>query len=141
MRFPTALRNHDGRQPTPYEDAIRSKLTAALSPRTLEIYNDSDKHAHHNAMRGVADKKETHFRVVVSSAQFQGQTQLKRHRTINGLLQDELTRQGGIHALQLRTLTLEEEDRLLEKARAIEKAEAEGKCSGGCASKDPDHKH
>jgi stress-induced morphogen len=47
---------------TPIEDAIRTKLTTALSPRTLEIYNDSHKHAHHSAMRGVADKKETHFR-------------------------------------------------------------------------------
>lgn len=47
---------------TPLEDAIRTKLTAALSPRTLEIYNDSHKHAHHSAMRGVTDKKETHFR-------------------------------------------------------------------------------
>ena len=49
---------------TPLEDAIRSKLTASLAPRTLEIWNDSHKHAHHSAMRGVADKKETHFRLV-----------------------------------------------------------------------------
>lgn len=47
---------------SPIEDAIRSKLTVALAPRTLEIYNDSHKHAHHAAMRGVSDKKETHFR-------------------------------------------------------------------------------
>ncbi|KAF8253991.1 bola-like protein, partial [Wilcoxina mikolae CBS 423.85] len=96
---------------SPIEDAIRSKLTSALSPRTLEIYNDSHKHAHHSAMRGVADKKETHFRVVISSASFQGKPQIARHRTINALLKDELEREGGVHALQLRTLTLEEEDR------------------------------
>ncbi|KAI5858843.1 bola-like protein [Tricharina praecox] len=120
---------------TPLEDAIRSKLTASLAPRTLEIWNDSHKHAHHSAMRGVADKKETHFRVVVSSAQFKGQPQIARHRAVNALLKEELEREGGIHALQMRTLTLEEEDRLLEKAREMEKAEAEaeGNCAGACA--------
>lgn len=49
---------------TPLEDAIRSKLTS-LTPRTLEIWNDSHKHAHHSAMQGVTDKKETHFRWVI----------------------------------------------------------------------------
>ncbi|KAA8903849.1 bola-like protein-domain-containing protein [Sphaerosporella brunnea] len=124
--------------PTPVEDSIRTKLTAALSPRTLEIHNDSKKHAHHNAMRGVADKKETHFRIVVSSAAFVGKPQIARHRMVNALVKEELERKGGIHALQMRTLTLEEEDRLLEKAREIEKAEAEGKCAGACAGKEDD---
>ena len=47
---------------TPLEDAMRAKLTVALQPRTLDIHNDSHKHAHHAAMKNVADKKETHFR-------------------------------------------------------------------------------
>ena len=72
-------------------------------------------------------------RIVISSAQFQGKPQIARHRAVNALLKEELEREGGIHALQMRTLTLEEEDRLLEKAREIEKAEAEGKCAGACA--------
>jgi stress-induced morphogen len=138
---------------TPIEDSIRAKLTAGLSPRTLEIWNDSHKHAHHNAMRGVADKRETHFRyshprrwmdgwlttthsLVITSAAFSGKPQIARHRMVNALVKEELEREGGIHALQLRTLTLEEEDRLLEKAREIEKAEAEGKCAGACAGKE-----
>ena len=56
--------------------------------------------------------------MVISSAAFGGKPQIARHRVVNGLLKEELEREGGIHALQLRTLTLEEEDRLLERARA-----------------------
>ena len=41
--------------------AFVSQITAALSPTTLEIYNDSHLHAHHKAMQG-ATSKETHFR-------------------------------------------------------------------------------
>ena len=72
---------------------------------------------------------------MVSSAAFNGKPQVTRHRMINTLLKDELEREGGIHALQLRTLTLEEEDKLVARAREIEKAEAEGACAGACASK------
>jgi BolA protein len=35
---------------TPMEDAIRTKVTEALKPSTLEIYNDSHLHSHHKAM-------------------------------------------------------------------------------------------
>lgn len=66
-------------------------------------------------------------RVVISSAAFGGKPQIARHRVVNGLLKEELEREGGIHALQLRTLTLEEEDRLLERARA---EDASGKKEG-----------
>lgn len=111
-----------------------TKLTTALNPRTLEIYNDSHKHAHHAAMKGVLDKRETHFRVVISSAEFSGKPQIARHRIINALLKEELQKEGGIHALQLRTLTLEEEDRLSVKARDIEEAEAKGQRTSECQS-------
>lgn len=43
------------------EDAIRSKLTTALTPSLLQIYNDSHLHAHHKAMAGSVSR-ETHFR-------------------------------------------------------------------------------
>lgn len=38
-----------------------------------------------------------------------------RHRMIYALLSDEMAREGGIHALQLRTLTPEEEARQQKK--------------------------
>lgn len=43
-----------------------------------------------------------------------------RHRMIYALLRDEMSRDNGIHALQLRTLTPEEEER--EKQKEAEKA-------------------
>lgn len=42
---------------TPMEDAIRSKVTEALKPSTLEIYNDSHLHSHHKAMQGSTSKE------------------------------------------------------------------------------------
>ncbi|KXJ91338.1 bola-like protein-domain-containing protein [Microdochium bolleyi] len=96
---------------TPMEDAIRSKITAALSPTKLEIHNDSHKHAHHSAMRGVTSR-ETHFRLVIVSPDFKGKMQPARHRVVYQLLKDEMAAEGGIHALQLRTKTPEEEAKL-----------------------------
>ncbi|EAT91615.2 hypothetical protein SNOG_00120 [Parastagonospora nodorum SN15] len=52
---------------TPMEDALRAKITDALKPSTLQIFNDSHKHAHHQAMQGVTSR-ETH---VVSSSRLQ----------------------------------------------------------------------
>ncbi|KAK3383039.1 bola-like protein [Lasiosphaeria ovina] len=94
---------------TPLEDTIREKITAALSPSTLEIHNDSHLHAHHQAMEG-STSRETHFRLVITSAAFEAKRQPARHRLVYGLLSDEMAREGGIHALQLRTLTPEEEE-------------------------------
>ena len=38
-----------------------------------------------------------------------------RHRMIYGLLKDEMAADGGIHALQLRTRTVEEDDKVKAK--------------------------
>ncbi|KAH8682236.1 bola domain protein [Xylariales sp. PMI_506] len=95
---------------TPMEDAIRAKVTEALQPTTLEIYNDSHLHAHHKAMAG-SSSKETHFRVIITSDAFAGKMQPARHRLVYGLLRDEMASEGGIHALQLRTRTPQEEEK------------------------------
>ncbi|KAK3943715.1 bola protein [Diplogelasinospora grovesii] len=95
---------------TPMQDAIREKITEALKPSTLEIHNDSHLHAHHSAMRGVTST-ETHFRLVITSEAFRSKMQPARHRMVYGLLKDEMAKEGGIHALQLRTMTPEEEER------------------------------
>ncbi|KAI4156596.1 MAG: hypothetical protein LQ340_000143 [Diploschistes diacapsis] len=97
---------------TPIENAIRAKLTEALNPTTLEVYNDSHLHAHHRAMQG-STSRETHFRVVITSNEFKSKMQPTRHRMVYGLLKDELQMAGGIHALQLKTRTFEEEKRQL----------------------------
>ncbi|KPI45515.1 UV-induced protein uvi31 [Cyphellophora attinorum] len=104
---------------TPIADTIRQKLTSALNPTILEIRNDSHLHSHHKAMQGVTSK-ETHFALNVVSEEFKGKMQPARHRVVYGLLMEELEREGGIHALQLRTKTPEEEEKLKAKATAAE---------------------
>ncbi|KAL9580788.1 MAG: hypothetical protein Q9212_004285 [Teloschistes hypoglaucus] len=103
--------------PTPVEDAMRLKITEALKPSTLEIQNDSAMHAHHKAMVGSVSK-ETHFRLVITSEAFKSKMQPARHRMVYTLLKEELEREGGIHALQLKTRTSEEEERQLARENA-----------------------
>ncbi|KAG5978457.1 hypothetical protein E4U55_006216, partial [Claviceps digitariae] len=99
-------------------------VTAAFSPQTLEIYNDSHLHSHHKAMQG-STSKETHFRLVITSEAFQSKMQPARHRMVYALLRDEMALEGGIHALQLKTLTPQEEERqMLKKKKEAETAQA-----------------
>ncbi|KAH7406318.1 bola-like protein [Phaeosphaeria sp. MPI-PUGE-AT-0046c] len=102
---------------TPMENALRAKITDALKPTNLQIYNDSHKHSHHQAMQGVTSK-ETHFRLVITSSAFDGKMQLARHRMVNTLMKDELAQEGGIHALQLTTRTPQEEETRRQKEAA-----------------------
>ncbi|KAL9593750.1 MAG: hypothetical protein Q9179_005714 [Wetmoreana sp. 5 TL-2023] len=110
---------------TPVEDAMRLKITEALKPSTLEIHNDSALHAHHKAMRDSVSK-ETHFRLVITSEAFRSKMQPARHRMVYALLKEEMEREGGVHALQLKTRTPEEEER----QTAREEAEQGGKSGG-----------
>lgn len=100
---------------TPIEDTLRAKITEALKPTSLEVFNDSHLHAHHKAMQGVTSR-ETHFRVNIVSEAFRGKMQPARHRMIYSLMKDEMAREGGIHALQLRTRTPEEEQKAMAPA-------------------------
>ncbi|KAJ6104051.1 BolA-like protein [Penicillium sp. IBT 18751x] len=99
---------------TPMEDLMRDKITTAFHPSTLIIRNDSHKHAHHKAMEGVASK-ETHFHVTITSDAFEKKMQPARHRMVYALLKEEMSQEGGIHALQLKTQTPAEETRQKER--------------------------
>lgn len=55
--------------------------------------------------------RETHFRLVVVSDAFKGKMQPARHRMVYQCLREELAQEGGVHALQLTTRTVEEEGR------------------------------
>ncbi|PFH62640.1 hypothetical protein XA68_12714 [Ophiocordyceps unilateralis] len=101
---------------TPMEDAIRAKIMAALNPQTLEINNDSHLHASHKAMQGNTSR-ETHFRLVITSNAFESKSSQARHRMVYALLRDEMAQENGIHAIQLKTMTPEEEDRLQQQKR------------------------
>lgn len=61
---------------------------------------------------------ETHFAVSIVSDAFRSKMQAARHRMVYALLQEEMAREGGIHALQLSTKTPEEAAKL--KAQQVE---------------------
>lgn len=104
---------------SPVQDAIRDKITTALSPSSLVIRNDSHLHAHHAAMRG-SSSTETHFHLTITSTAFQSKPQPARHRMVYALLKEEMSREGGIHALQLKTQTPEEEARATQTKAATQ---------------------
>ncbi|KAJ5658943.1 BolA-like protein [Penicillium longicatenatum] len=99
---------------TRMEDLMRDKIVHAFTPSTLIIRNDSHKHAHHAAMQG-ATSKETHFHVTITSDSFESKMQPARHRMVYALLKEEMSQEGGIHALQLKTKTPAEEQREKER--------------------------
>jgi len=74
---------------------IETKLAEALAPLHLEVVNESGNHH-------VPPGSESHFRVVLVAADFDGMRLLARHRRVNELLCDELQ---SIHALALHTYT------------------------------------
>lgn len=59
-------------------------------------------------------------RLVITSDAFKTKMQPARHRMVYALLREEMAVEGGIHALQLRTMTPDEE----EKQRRRKEAEA-----------------
>ncbi len=81
------------------EQLITEKLTAALSPSHLEVINES--HNHH-----VPPNSETHFKVIITSASFEGKRLIGRHRSVNEALSDEFA--NGLHALSMHTFTPDE---------------------------------
>ena len=84
-------------------ESIKAKLQAAFASSSIEVIDESHKHASHAhaiERRGTAGAAgETHFRVKLVSETFKGQSQVDRHRAINQLLKPEL--EGGVHALAI----------------------------------------
>jgi len=80
------------------KDTMIAKLTAALAPVSLDVIDDSAKHAGHMLHPGgVEPRGETHFTVRVTAPAFAGKSRLQRHRLVNDALAQEL--QDGVHAL------------------------------------------
>jgi len=84
---------------------IRTKLGQALAPVRLEVVDQSHLHRGHAGARA---EGESHFRVEVVSAAFEGRSRLERQRMVHRVLHDELA--GGLHALALTTLTPGEDE-------------------------------
>lgn len=79
--------------------AIRAALAVALAPVSLEIEDESHRHAGH---AGAADGR-GHFRVDVVSEAFAGLGPIARHRAVYAALGDLMT--TDIHALSIRART------------------------------------
>ncbi len=84
-------------------DLIRVALQQALAPSTLEIEDDSHRHASH---AGARDGR-GHFNVLVVSEQFAGMAPLARHRAVYAALGGLM--ETDIHALSIRAYTLSEQ--------------------------------
>jgi BolA protein len=76
------------------QSTIIEKLEEAFSPDHLQVINES---ASHNVPEG----SESHFKVVLVSQGFEGQSAVKRHQSVYSVLAAEL--QSGVHALALHT--------------------------------------
>ncbi len=89
----------------PIEDEIRRKLNDRFAPQRLEIVNESHLHAgHHHSgpdEEGEFDGGgETHFRIRIVAADFDGMNRVARHRAVNDALAGELA-PGKVHALAI----------------------------------------
>jgi len=62
----------------------------------------------------------TNGRVYITSEAFKSKMRVARHKMVYTLLEEDLERPGGIHALQLKTQTPEEDEK--EQAREREEA-------------------
>ncbi|MEK9673601.1 MAG: BolA/IbaG family iron-sulfur metabolism protein [Rhodospirillaceae bacterium] len=78
---------------------IQQKLAESLDPAHLEVINESHLHS-------VPPGSESHFKVVIVSEAFSGMNRVRRHQTVNDILNDELA--GPVHALSMQTHTRDE---------------------------------
>lgn len=82
------------------KDWIERTLGEALAPVALDVIDESHLHAGH---AGARPGGETHFRLDIVSAAFEGKSRVERHRLVNAALDEGFRR--GLHALALRTRT------------------------------------
>lgn len=78
---------------------INDVLVEGLSPLRLDVINESHMH-------NVPEGSESHFKLVVVSEAFEGQSLISRHRSVNKLLAEIL--KNEIHALSMHTYTADE---------------------------------
>jgi BolA protein len=98
------------------QQEIEQQLQARFAPVVLEVANESHMHS-------VPANSETHFRVVLVSANFDGRTRVARHQQVYAALADQL--QGPVHALALHTYSPDEWQ------RREQPAPASPQCRGG----------
>lgn len=78
------------------EEAITQLVEAKIEPEHLEVINESYMHS-------VPPNSETHFKLVIVAAAFEGLNQVKRHQSIYAVLREYMN--NPIHALALHTFS------------------------------------
>jgi len=81
------------------ESDITSALQAAFHPSLLRVENESHRH-------NVPRDSETHFKVTLVTASFEGERSVRRHQSVYAVLAEWL--EGPVHALALHTYTPDE---------------------------------
>jgi BolA family transcriptional regulator, general stress-responsive regulator len=69
----------------PIQTEMEALLSAAFSPTSLAVINDSAKHSGHSGDDGSG---ESHFTVEIEAAAFAGQSRVNRQRMVNKALGD-----------------------------------------------------
>jgi BolA protein len=81
------------------ENQLRERVNERFSPQWLELVNESHQH-------NVPANSETHFRLVMASAAFEGRRPVARHQLVYAELAELLA--GPVHALAMHLYTPEE---------------------------------
>ena len=81
------------------QQQIQQTLEQQFDPAHLEVVNESHMHS-------VPPNSETHFKVVLVSAAFDGKRKVARHQLVYAALAKQLA--GPVHALALHTYTGDE---------------------------------
>ena len=80
-----------------FSQSIHDRISASLSPVSLEIVNESHLHAGHQ--ESFDGSGETHLRIRVVADAFEGMSRIDRHRQLNALVADEIAQ--GLHAIAI----------------------------------------
>ena len=83
-------------------DTIRQRLDEAFNPESLELVDESAKHAGHTGNKAGGG----HYLVTIVSDEFAGKSTIQRHRMVYEALGDMM--KSEIHALSIKALTSEQ---------------------------------
>lgn len=81
------------------QQSLTDQMQSLFQPSYLEVLNESHQHS------GPKDA-ESHFKMTVVSAAFEGMSSIKRHQKVYGVLAEAM--RGPIHALSLHLYTASE---------------------------------